>query len=269
MPSLIRTLLVPLALAALGAAPPQDAPSDQNIVVTAQTQKALRDFTEALSDTGPTGQIGRWKEFCPAVIGIQPEEAEFMVGRIGAVAESIGLHADSPGCRPRTLILFTTDATALASEFARHYPITLRTDGRGKLKRFVASALPIRWLSVTDPCGIGCTLPNSHIVMSTNPAFQAMIVIVDAKQIAEFNLGELSDYLAVIALSNPPLAAARPRDSILSMFAGPHPADRRFTLTGTDRSFLAGLYRSPTGMAADAQRGAIVTHMKRDRKKRQ
>ena len=83
-----RTLLLPLLLATLGAGLPQQVPTDPDIVVTAQTRKALGDFVAALSDTGPTGQIGRWLEFCPAVIGIQPAEAEFMVGRIGAARSS-------------------------------------------------------------------------------------------------------------------------------------------------------------------------------------
>jgi hypothetical protein len=263
-----RALFLPLLLATLGAAPLQQSQDGQDIVVTAQTRKALTDFVAALADTGPTGQIARWKTLCPIVAGIEPAEAEFMVGRIGAVAESVRLHADAPGCRPTTLILFTNDAAALAREFARVYPVTLRTDGRAKLKRFVASGQPIRWLSVTDPCGDGCSLPNSHIVRPTNPSFRAMIIIVDARQIAGYSVGELSDYLALVALGNPPLVAPRPRDSILSMFVEPRAAGTRFTLTPADRSFLAGLYRAPTNMDAEAQRSAIATHMQRERKKR-
>lgn len=268
-----RATLRPIALALLacgllGAARPQQAEPGQDIVVTAQTRKALSDFVAALSDTGPTGQIARWKEFCPTVLGIRPEEADFMVARLDAIAESVRLHAKAPGCRPTTLILFANDAPGLAAEFVRRYPITLRSDGRGKLKRFARSSQAVRWLSVTDPCPDGCALTNSNIVRPTNPAFQTMLIIVDARQIAGFTLGELTDYLAMIALGNPPLSAARPAGSILAMFAGPHPAGRRFALTGGDRAFLAGLYAAPTNLDANAQRSAIATHMKRDHKNR-
>ncbi|MES2444604.1 MAG: hypothetical protein V4574_17400 [Pseudomonadota bacterium] len=265
---LIGAALLLLCLATPGVAIAQEAQASQDIVVTAQNRKALNDFVAALADAGPTGQVARWKQLCPAVVGIPPREADFIVARIGDVARSVRVDARSAGCRPTTLILVTMDAHGLAAEFARRYPVTLRTDGRGKLRRFVETGLPVRWLSVTDPCPGGCALPNSRLVLPTHPTFQTMVVIVDARQIAGFSLGELADYLALVALANPPLAASKPSDSILAMFQGPHPADRRFALTAGDQAFLDGLYRSAENLGENAQRGAIATHIKRERRRR-
>jgi hypothetical protein len=160
------------------------------------------------------------------------------------------------------LIVVTNDASGLATRFARAYPVTLRTDGRARLNLFAATSRPVRWLSVTDLGG--GVLPNSRLTLATDPHFKAMIVIVDARQIAGFSLGEISDYVAMVALANPRLAATRQPESILSMFDRARPEGGGFSLTRNDRSFLDGLYRSNPTLSAQSQRGAIERHMRDD-----
>ena len=244
---------------------PPDAPEPE-IVVRGQQELALRNFVESMADPGLTRQLARWgAEICPTVIGIDPPQAEFMQRRIGEVAASLHIRARTGGCLTTMLIVFTPDAAGLAASFARHYPITLRADGQWKLDRFVASTLPVRWLTVTDPCGIeGCSLPNSRLTMATHPAFQTMVVIADAQQIGRFSLGELADYLSIVLLGNPPLSGHRPSTSILSMFEIQRTPGLRFELTTYDHSFLEGLYRSRAEGSGQEQRASIVHHMRND-----
>lgn len=257
-----------LALAGLimpaAAQPPAD-PPQPDIVVRGQQERALRAFVEAMSDPARTAQLARWnREICPTVIGIDPAEAAFMANRIGEIAAPLGLRVQGAGCLSTMLIVVTADASGLATAFARHYPVTLRTDGRARLNRFVFSSQPVRWLSVTELCARGCTDTGSRLTIATHPEFQAMIVIVDARQIGGFSLGELSDYVAVVALGNPPLARNRPSTSILSMFELQRPEGRRFELTAWDRSFLDGLYRTNPQSTLSQQRAAIARHMESD-----
>jgi hypothetical protein len=160
------------------------------------------------------------------------------------------------------LVVVTPDASGLAASLARDYPVTLRKDGNWRLKRFAASNRPVRWLTVTDPCGpLGCALSGSRLTASTNPRFEAMIVLVDAPQVNRFYLGELSDYVSLVVLGNPPLGGQSPPTSILSMFERERPTGSNFQLTDHDRSYLAGLYRTRTDGLGRQQRSAIANYM--------
>jgi hypothetical protein len=263
-----KPVIVAVALASIGFAAlawgqsPNDA--GEEIIIEARPEQALRDFVEALTDPGRTRQLARWNgEICPAVIGIEPAQAEFMQGRIAEVATALRLRARRVGCQPTMLVLVTPDAAELAASFARQYPITLRTDGRGRLDRFVASRRPVRWLSVTDPCGPErCGLPNSRLTRATHPEFRAMLVIVDSTRIGDFSIGELSDYVSFVALGNPPLDRRAPPRSILSMFETPRPPGHRFGMTSHDATFLTGMYRSRRDASIQEQRASIAEAMK-------
>lgn len=258
-------LLAAVFAAAAPSQPAQPQPTlpSPDIVIRGSQERALRDFVTSVAEAGRSGQLARWnREICPTIIGIDQVQADFMALRIGAVAAPLELSAHTSGCRTTMLIVVTADAAGLGHDLARAYPVTLRTDGQAKLNLFAATSRPVRWLSVTDLGG--GALPNSRIIQATNPEFQAMIVIVDARQIGGYSLGELSDYVAMVALANPRLAATREQSSILSMFDRPRPSDGPFALTRNDRSFLTGLYRSNPNLSAGSQRGSIERHMRND-----
>ena len=265
----LRVWLACLCLAgpAVAQAPPPRPPGESpEIVVRGESERALRAFVVAMAERGPTRQLGRWyQDICPRVIGIDPAQAAAIEARIGAVAGSLELRPRTAGCPTTMLVVVSAEAPALAASFARRYPVTLGSEGRWRLERFVASTLPVRWLSVTDPCGAGgCAMPNSRLALATRPAFQAMIVIVDAARIGGFGLGELSDYLAVVLLGSPPLEGNRPATSVLSMFERPRDGGARFALTGEDRAFLQALYRSRASATGQQQRDAIARRLRRD-----
>ena len=69
-----------------------------------------------------------------------------------------------------------------------------------------------------------------------------------------YSLDEISDYVALIALSNPPAEGQRQPDSILSMFDRPRAAEARHRLTQQDRALLAALYKIPLHRSAASQR---------------
>ncbi|MBV9884731.1 MAG: hypothetical protein JO276_17110 [Sphingomonadaceae bacterium] len=266
MKTIVLPLLALAGCATLAAAQPppaaSPAPTDFDIVVRARQEQAIRAFVASVTEAGRSGQLARWnREICPAVIGIDESQAGFMALRIGAVAAPLELRVRTSGCLSTMLIVVTNDAAGLATHFAHLYPVTLRTDGQAKLNLFAHTGRPVRWISVTDLGG--GVLPNSRLTRATDPHFQAMLVIVDGRQIGGFSLGELSDYVAMVALANPRPGARDPA-SILSMFDRPRPADGPFALTRTDQSFLAGLYRMNPFQSAQSQRESIARHMRRN-----
>ena len=258
--ALALALAVPTSLKAQQSAPN---PPEENILVEARLEQAIRNFVASMSDADRSRQLARWdREICPAVLGIDPAQADYMARRIGETAAMLRLRTGGRNCRPTMLVVVPPNAGGVALTLARNAPITLRTDGRTRLRRFVASTSPVRWLSVTNPCGDeGCGLPNSRLSRATHPEFQAMIVIVDAQQIAGFSLGEISDYVALVALGNPPLDGRRPSTSILAMFEQERVAGTRFALTEFDRAYLRGLYRTRADATGQEQRASIADRM--------
>lgn len=258
-----------LTVSLVMAAPPPAQPSpppQQPIVVEGKLKETVSRFVEQLTQTGPTDQVGRWyREVCPTIYGMDPGQADFMQRRIAELANSVRLLTNDRGCVTDLAIIMTPDAAGISNYFRRNYPITLRTDGWNRLRRFVDSTRPVRWITVTDECGSGgCSLPMTRIRRSTKPGLKLMIVVIDSRQVEGRTLGELSDYVALVSLTNPPLGTGRRPNSILAMFDEPRAAGAPpYALTDFDRTFVAGLYRAPIDMGINAQRIAIERQMRK------
>lgn len=256
------------ALLLLSSGPALSAPlgyrQDDAIIVRGRLKQAVSHFVDALTRAGPTDQIARWKDvICPVVLGIDPNEAAFMEKRIVAVGQSVGLRTGRASCLTTMAIVITPDPNGFTRQLLHDYPITLRSDGWDRLKRFENSNRPVRWVSVTNECGFGCSI-GSRLSKETNPALSAMIVVVDSRQLQGVSMGELSDYVSVVALSNPPDQPTIHPNSILALFDDPRNPASTFALTDYDRSFLDGLYNAPTDKGANAQRSTITSHMRKD-----
>jgi hypothetical protein len=240
-------------------------PATQDIVVRAQQEQAIRDFVASMTDPDRSRQLGRWdREVCPLVVGIDPVQAAKMEARIGDIAATLGLKARARGCLTSMLNVVDDDASGVARSLVRRFPVTLRSDGQGMLNRFAATTRPVRWVSVTDPCGFGgCSLPNSRLRSAERPAFQAMIVVVDGRQISNVSLAELSDYVTFVALANPPFGKTSPSTSIMSLFDGQHAPSAGLSMTANDMAFLKGLYNSQTDGLGQSQRISISNSMRK------
>ena len=234
------------------------------IVVEGRLKQAINGFVQRLTRSGPTDQIAAWKDkVCPLVLGIDPSEAQFMEQKIDELARTVRLRAGGSSCLTTMAVVITPDPKAFIDEALRNYPMTLRTDGWDRLKRFVESNRPVRWISATDECGYSCGLSGSRIRLSTRPSLAMILVIVDSAQLKGVNLGELSDYVALVALSNPDDRPSTHPNSMLSLFDYPRAPDASFELTDFDRAFLAALYHAPVDRSANAQRSMIRNAMKK------
>ena len=214
--------------------PAPSSSSRQEIVVEGKKlEPVIQHFISSMTQGRPTDQLGRWKqEICPTIFGIDPAQASFMEDRIVALANEVGLRKGGNHCTTSLAIIVTANPGNFAYRLARRYPTTLSTDGYSRLVSFVDTTNPVRWITISDECGGGCGLPNSRITKPTAPTFINMIIVVDANRLSGYSLGELSDYVALVGLTNPPVQAARPPNSIMSMFDAAQPANSSFELTG-------------------------------------
>lgn len=255
----IGLVSVALALAPAHGAPPP-APPDNEVVVEAQ-RNALRSFVESFANAGLSEQLARWKdEICPVVAGIDAAEAQWIEQRILELGKTVGLRRGPSNCAPSIIVLIDPEPDKLAKAVANNIP---RDDGLMRLRHFVASDRPVRWVTVTDECGDGCSLPNSRLVKATTPTFAGILILVDARRLSGVSLGELADYLALVALTNPRNGRQNPPGSVLSMFDRPRLAGAPYALTGRDLGFLAGLYRTQYNDTLQAQKRVIEQEMRK------
>lgn len=261
-------LIAALPLSPVGAQQPTPQAPRDVVVVGQRLKDALRHFVDSVTEAGPTDQLARWyQQFCPQVIGIDAAQAEFMTRRIGEIGKSVHLRTGRTTCPTMLTIVFTPDAAGLANAVASDFPSD-NWKVRALLKGFVDSTRPVRWISLVDECGGGCGLPNSRLAKPTSPTLQAMLIIVDANKIAGFSLGAMSDYVGLVALSNPPLTGTPPASSILSLFTASRASGSNLQLTDYDLSFLGGLYGVRLNLDAETQRTAIAGQMNSELRRR-
>ena len=242
------------------------AEQQQAIVIQGRLKQAIGNFVQRLAQAGPTDQIAHWKnQVCPTVLGMDPVQGAFMEQRIDELARTVRLRPGGSNCLSAVAIVVTNDPNGFIADILRAYPISLRTDGWGRLKRFVQSDRPVRWISITDECGYGCEI-GSRIRRETAPALAWMLVVVDSNQLHGVTVQELSDYVALVALTNPPDRPTAHPNSVLQLFDDPRPDSGSFGLTEYDRSFLAALYHEPVDRGANDQRSMIGRAMEKSLK---
>lgn len=255
--------------------------ADSDILVRAQRREELKDFVASMTPINPSKQLGRWSErVCPVVAGLPEAQALTMIARIGEVASTLNLRGGGKNCATPLIILVDNEASDVAADLAKRFPITLRRDGIALLGNFVRSQKPVRWISLTDPQGFGGgnlqavnvkETSNSYIPRSggypsrlkgaARPAIAAMIVVVDGKQLANVSLEALSDYVAFVAFANPRQGADWPATSVMSMFNSARGAHGTTALSSDDMSYLRELYATSVDSLGQNQRSSIVSRM--------
>jgi len=95
-------------------------------------------------------------------------------------------------------------------------------------------------------------------------AFHHVLIVVDPTQLQEYGMGHLSDYIAMLALTQvASLDACQQLPSIVNMLA--KDCDRKSDgLTENDTAYLRGLYKMGAGRALRTQRDQIAYQMEQE-----
>jgi hypothetical protein len=246
-----------------------------------------------------TRQLPRWRTaVCPVASGLEPAFNQFVSARIVAVADSVGApHRATEQCKPNVQILFTTQPEKMIAEFAKRTPSVLGFHYQTEAKGLATFSHPIQGWYVTETQG-----DNGAIVVDrampiqlmdappSNPGARAfesapvpagragtrlatgrsswlahVLIIADRNRMTGYTIGALSDYLAMLTLSqtrSPDTCGQLP--SILDLMAAEcADHERPQAMTAGDLAFLKALYFTDLREGLDLEQSDIETHMRR------
>jgi hypothetical protein len=225
-----------------------------------------------------------WRDrVCVGVVNLQAEAARALADRVLDWAHNLGVEVGEPSCVPNVWVVATDNGDQTSRELVSARPRDFRLGVSGAdpggtaLRRFQTSRQPVRWWHVSLPVDSATGLPLSRLPgqepsgfsgselarpqefgensttgqasrlwNSSRDDLKLVIIVVDTVAFDTATFGQVSDYVAMVALAQiSPDAETGEFDTILNIFAAGARAPH--TLTVWDRAFLSGLYRAQQG----------------------
>nr|WP_303694956.1 hypothetical protein [Brevundimonas subvibrioides] len=277
--------------AGVQAAPQDESTTLSTIEVEGQRRTAYdaaRAFTNEILVTPPRRGIARWRTtdpICPGVVNMQRDVAQALADRIADRVIELGLQAGEPGCKANMIIVGADDGAAMASSLIEARPRAYITGIAGTsltyraLNIFRTSDAPVRWWMLTVPLDartgeVTVRTPDSEDApirridgagrlrsQDINAIFQVMVV-VDVNRIGTVDVGQLGDYIAMVALAQVDAQAdVAGFETVLNLFQDPAGVSG---LTDWDLTYLRQLYAADLSvLSASAQVGRIAGAMAR------
>ena len=247
--------------------------SDRNpeldaVTVTAERRREILEqrisvFVSSIAIHSHTESLARWQvPICPFVLGASSGNAEYFEGRLLQIAADAGVPAAAKDCTPNFAIILTPEPERLLRDWWSRNPRLFNKDrGIGGINHFIESEEAIRvWYNACsvspgsarnfvlkgDPaCDTGQL--GSRLTWASVRSIYSVIVIVDLKRVEGLNVGQLSDFSAMIGLAQLRTDTDLGNlPTILNLFAETRSA-RPQGLSSWDRSFLKSLYETETG----------------------
>jgi hypothetical protein len=283
-------VLVPSPLAASIQAP---APEPEEIVVSVERLSPAQARERAIAYVRSAGvingkeSIARWIDpVCPRVVGTTPEQAQFIVTRLRAIAAKAGVPAANSGCLPNISINFVSDGAAFVRSVAARGGRRLAEVPPQLRPALLNGRAPVRWWYSTETRGrdgdramdmdaaavspgegmAGTHLPgngessvvaqyNSSLVSTlATRAIRQATVVIDTARAQGATVDAIAAYAAVVAFAELQPREMPPVGSILGLFGSDPPP----TLTKLDLTFLRELYSLPLDRKSRQQRARLV-----------
>ncbi len=238
---------------------------------------------------------------CPVTVGIRPEFVKFINRRLKEVAAQVGAPVDdSASCKPNIEIVFTTTPQDLIDNVRKKEPVYLGYYDKKEQQEKLAtvSHLVQAWYTTAtrdvqggllvdnakpgglinrmefpcDPlfCSSGAIELYPPRVVSTTglrlgdglrSEFYNVIIVADPTKMLNYEMGELSDYIAMLALTqitSQDTCQALP--SITNLLAE-NCGTKSGRLTENDIAFLHGLYKMSPAMMLGTQKDEVSYQM--------
>jgi hypothetical protein len=258
---------------------PQD--DRRDIVVTGRLDpptlaQEIRRFVRGHARLTRIDQLARWREpVCPRVLNLPSAYANFITDRITTVAREAGAPTQAD-CSPNVTIVFTTEPQAVLDSIRAENPLYLGAHFINQRDRLATMTRPIQGWYVTatsnhlqtaidepmrDPLS-GAT--GSRLTHGLQSVFVHVLILVDQNQVAGAEIGPISDYVSMLALTDirEESWACGGLVTIMELFSTCGEAPQQ--LTTPDRAFLQGLYTMDEEAIVSLQRAHIAGRM-RDR----
>jgi hypothetical protein len=272
--------------------------------ITTQARNFVQ--SEATAPNPQLGQISRWHApVCVQVEGLaQAVQRDQIKARIESVAQSVGLPAARAGCKANVEIVFTDNPQGAMDAVARDREDLLGYYHRSERDHLKTVSRPIQaWYKTStlgttanagiefpgfdESYGLGAPDAPAGAVRSDDPdtglpngcddaprftacltsQFGNVFIVVDAKALQGKTLGQVSEYMVMLALSQPKSldgCAALPSILDLTAKSGCPSRARPDGLTPADAAWLTALYASdpqakgPIAMSEIASRMADI-----------
>lgn len=269
----------------------------ENVIVTAPRQrpeKALDNFIIAHAAPSPAlSKIARWHTgVCPLTLGLPAKLNRYVTERIVRVAMTVDapLDAHEP-CRPNILVLATPRPQELLDFMRAKRPALLGFHYKSRVAKLATMQLPIQaWYGTAtedfrgflqadlpqlsfdmgswpgDIFGGGVRVSGDRLGDGLKSQFTSAVIIVDTSKIAGQEIGPLSDYIAMLALSQGQYYdTCQDIPTITNLMAANcASAEMKPTaITDIDVTYLRGLYRMNPSLHYRGQRGSIAFQMKK------
>lgn len=278
-------------------ASPPAGPAVENVIVTAPRQrpeKALDNFIIAHAAPSPAlGKISRWHVgICPLTLGLSAKLNRYVTERIVRVAMTAGARLDSrEPCRPNILVIATPQPQELLDFVRTKRPALLGFHYKARAAKLATMTLPIQaWYGTAteDFRGfLSADLPSMSYDMGSmagdifdggihvsgdrmgdglKSQFTTAVIVVDTNKIAGQEIGPLSDYIAMLALSQGQYYDTCQDIPTITNLMAPNCASAEMkpgAITDIDVTYLRGLYRMNPNLHYRGQRGSIAFQMKK------
>ena len=280
----------------------------ENVTVTGtKSREVMRGFVQSLAAPARlTGKMARWGEgICPVTVGVRPEFAKFINRRLKEVAAQAGAPvSERASCRTNVEIIFTTTPQDLLDNVRRKQPVFLGYHNSSQAEKLatVTHVIQAWYLTATRdahgavqidnprPAGlinkmeVPCDLcpggkmdiyppqvaavSGSRLGDGLRSEFYNVIIVADPTKLLTYEMGELSDYIAMLALTQVSSQdTCQQLPSILNMLA--EGCDRKAAaLTENDLAYLHGLYKAAPDQTLATQQDQIGYQMEQELKGR-
>jgi hypothetical protein len=289
-PALACAAVLAAAAAAAQAAPEPAAVTP--VTAPGNLERQSFDFVQAhAAATIKIDQIPRWRvPVCAQVIGLPDNQAAQVKARVEEVAKAVGTGAGSADCKANVQIAFAAEPQRLVDNFVKgrewvlgynhlmaktkvvSQPIqawyaTATMGGAGNTAgwAFAYTGVPSqsagnstqvdpRVLDSPDswsPTGCG----DSTLTSCLQSVFANVFIVVDTSKAQGKSVGVLSDYVAMLALSQPRSTdGCHALPSVTDLFSGSCAAGAADGLTAADAAYLTALYQAnPEARKANEQ----------------
>lgn len=253
-------------------APPHDEAAVPQVTVSAEREaieRRVRAFVRDVMEKPFDGSFARWGiPVCPEVAGMEKAATEFAIARIVAIAKGAGAPVAARNCRTNLVVIVATEPAAVLKRwYARNGRIFGDATGRA-IDAFMNAPQPVRvWYNIetghasglpftvncpamqgaAGPTTTGednCQANDTRVIPEAVRTITSVIVKVDRTRAGHVQLGQLTDYAALVGLAEIRAdAAVGSAPSILRLFSS-SPADRPAGLSAWDAALLKALYRA-------------------------
>jgi hypothetical protein len=234
--------------------------------------------------------LTRWhRPVCPLVAGLPIEQGEAVLTRLSQIVTAAGVPLGPRQCRANFNVVVTSDPERLLKKWRARDPFIFGPlpplNGEGPITRFLHTNRPVRiWYNTEFTSAEGAASSDGQFALSGADLggaqavnvwgssrlrrtavlnLTSVIIIIDTRLTKGYTLGQITDYVAMIGLTQLNLDSdLESAPTILRLFATSSGEGRPDGLSPWDEAFLKGLYS--TDQSSLWQRGRIVTHIVQD-----